>query len=78
MDSEKFEELKKLTAFARKNGLEEVKIDGIEIKLNASALFPESSYKQKKAAESGDDQPKVENTLTEDELLFWSSGQEFN
>lgn len=70
--SEKFEELKKLVSFARKNGLTSLKIDGIEFDLSAAALFPESAYKQKKLLETSKDSAS-EPALTDEEVLFWSS-----
>ncbi len=65
-------ELQKIVSFCRKNGVTELKHEGIEIKLSAASLFPESQYKKTKALEDNKD-PTSDETFSEEDALYWSS-----
>ena len=61
------EDLKELTAFCRKNGIEFVKKGDFELRLREEA--PPSNYKRKKLESvPGKDEPQ----LTDEDYLLWS------
>ena len=66
------DDLKKLVAFCRKNGVSAINSGDFEITIHASAMFPESAYKQKKKLD-GSDEIKVDEPFTPEDALFWSS-----
>jgi len=78
MDDQTLKELKKIVSFCRKNGVTSLKMDGIEIALSQTALFPESEYKRKKASKAApgalsSDFIPTEPQYTDEDILLWSS-----
>lgn len=75
MDPKNVQDLKKIISFCRKNGITRVKMDGFEIELHPTALYPESDYKKKKASEESPQTDALLETekYSEEDLLFWSS-----
>jgi len=72
------DDFKKLIAYCRKNGVQTLKIDGVEVSLHPSAFFPESAYRQKKKqSESQSENIPIEGAeyLNDpDAAIDWSSG----
>lgn len=72
-------QLDKIIQLCRKRGVKTIKIDNVELTLSEDA--PQTNYKRRKASK---DEKDTENSLlddtlepaqlTEDQLLFWSSG----
>ena len=71
------DDLVKLVAFCRKNGLQTYKKTTgpvhLELAFHPAALLPESNYKRKKKEQSSSDHIPTDNPFTEDDALFWSS-----
>ena len=69
-------EFEKLVAYCRKNGIQSLKSEGVELSFHPGALFPESNYKRKqKEATPQGEVPVTGQPFTEDELIDWSAGQ---
>lgn len=68
-------DLVKIIAILRKNGVSRLKNSEIEIELHPSALFPESAYKQKLKAKDPEykDIPDTHSISQAEAALFWSS-----
>lgn len=69
MESKKLAELKKIAAFCRKNGVQSLKYEGIELVFNPLALMPTTSKRSKAEAEV-----VTEPTYTDEQVALWSSG----
>lgn len=75
MDQPDLKALKKLADLCRKAGIKHYKSDKFEFTLSEDV--PVSNYKRQKAISkptSTPDSPFVSDTLSEQELLFWSVG----
>lgn len=66
-------DLKELTAFCRKSGIEFIKNGDFELRLREEA--PPSNYKRKKLEVSGAPD-KADSQLTEEDFLMWSVSQD--
>lgn len=64
--------LKEITAFCRKNGIDHLKIGDFEIHLREEA--PPSNYKRKLEVAGSSDKPDPQ--MTEEDYLLWSVSQE--
>lgn len=66
MKIDNLEDLDKLILLCRKRGLSTLEVDGIKFQLGDP---PASNYKKR----TGPERTPAQQTLTEDEILFWSS-----
>lgn len=69
-------DLAKLVKVCRANGIQSIKIDGLELTFHQNALFPQKASRRK----SNEDKPlEEEKQFTDEEILLWSaSGMEGN
>lgn len=71
MEPQKLAFLKKITSFCRKNGIQKLKIEGIEIDLSPAALFPGIPGKGKKADAT---EQVTAPVYTDEQIALWSAG----
>ena len=70
MKIENIKDLQKVIQLCRKAGVDTIKIDGVELKLGE---LPTQSLKAKRHAAYPDAAIEAQDTLTEEELLFYSA-----
>jgi len=73
MDAKLARELQKLIKICKKEGVLELKIEGIELKLSPGAVLQPSRYKLKKEKDTPE---QITPQYSDEETLFWSSGIE--
>lgn len=73
----KTDDLTRLIALLRRNGISRLKNAEIEIELHPSAFFPETAYQLKKKAKDPayKEVPESHSVANAEAALFWSSSQ---
>lgn len=66
MKIDSLDDLEKLIALCRRKGLSKIEVDGLKVELGEA---PKSFYKRKQF-----DEKAVTKPLTEEQVLYWSTG----